>query len=170
MTAPRQFTLRGSKFIESDSPITQPWMPGTALLVNGFICLPLSPLICLLAWMHGTALWVDEFRCPNLDASGRTGSFPPLSLHLSRIVFHPGCLTRLSGWADLFVSLCLPSLVSCCLPARVPGTAFWAHGFMICLPAWIFVVSQPGCSLVDGLICRPSGFARTPLLPTSGPP
>ena len=84
-------------------------MPGTALWVDGFICLPLSPFICLAqlsglcfpsfvsrclpAWMSGTALQADRFTCL------------PLSLHLSPVVSQPGCLARLF-WVDSFT--CLP--------------------------------------------------------------
>ena len=181
------------------------WMPGTALWVDGFICLPLSPLIspvvsqpgclarlsgwtgsfvslclpsfvsrCLPAWMPGAALWVDGFIClplsprmsgtplfpflsPSLDAwhcffGGQIHFSPFVSLHLAPVLSQPGCLSRLSrrtvslvslgspsfvshlcGWTDSFVSLCLPLFVSRCLPAWMPGTALWVDGF-ICLP------------------------------------
>ena len=139
------------------------WMPGTALWVDGFICLPLSPSRCLPAWMPGAALWVDGFIC--LPLSPRMSGFPFICLPLSpsldasvflvdRFTFLPsfGCLSRLSrrtdslvslgspsfvshlcGWTDSFVSLCLPLFVSRCLPAWMPGTALWVDGF-ICLP------------------------------------
>ena len=80
----------------------------------GFICLPLSPSICLPAWMPGAAR-------------------VHLSPLISPVVSQPGCLARLSGWTGSFVSLCLPSFVSRCLPAWMPGTALWVDGF-ICLP------------------------------------
>ena len=58
-------------------------------------------------------------------------------------------------WVDgvhlsFFVSFCLPSLVSRCLPAWMPGTALWVDGFLVCLalsPSIVSrsVVSQPGC-------------------------
>ena len=48
-----------------------------------------------------------------------------LSFHLSSLVSQPGCLARLSEWTGSFVSLCLPTFVSRCLPARLP---------FICLP------------------------------------
>ena len=62
--------------------------PGTALWVDGFICLPLSSFICLGAW-HGSL--------------GPFVLLLPLSLAL---------------WAHGFICLpCLPSYVSRCLPA-----------------------------------------------------
>ena len=130
-----------------------PWMPGAALCVDGFICLPLSPR------MSGTPLF--PFICfplsPSLDAwhcffGGQIHFSPFVSLHLAPVVSQPGCLSRLSrrtdslvslgspsfvshlcGWTDSFVSLCLPLFVSRCLPAWMPGTALWVDGF-ICLP------------------------------------
>ena len=129
------------------------WMPGAALWVDGFICLPLSPR------MSGTPLL--PFIClplsPSLDAwhcffGGQIHFSPFVSLHLAPVVSQPGCLSRLSGWTDSlvslgspsfvshlcgwtdsFVSLCLPLFVSRCLPAWMPGTALWVDGF-ICLP------------------------------------
>ena len=129
------------------------WMPGAALWVDGFICLPLSPS------MSGTPLF--PFIClplsPSLDAwhcffGGQIHFSPFVSPHLAPVVSQPGCLSRLSrrtdslvslgslsfvshlcGWTDSFVSLCLPLFVSRCLPAWMPGTALWVDGF-ICLP------------------------------------
>ena len=130
------------------SPVVSQPGSGTALWVDGFMCLPLSPSFVsrsLPAWMPGTALWVDGFICL------------PLSPLISPVVSQPGCLARLSGWTGSFVSLCLPSFVSRCLPAWMPGAALWVDGF-ICLPlspqnVWhpfvslhlSPVVSQPGC-------------------------
>ena len=124
------------------------WMPGAALWVDGFICLPLSPR------MSGTPLF--PFIClplsPSLDAwhcffCGQIHFSPFVSLHLAPVVSQPGCLSRLSRrtdslvslgspsfvshlWTDSFVSLCLPLFVSRCLPAWMP---LWVDGF-ICLP------------------------------------
>ena len=74
----------------------------------------------------------------------------------------PGCLARLSGWTGLFVSLCLPSFVSRCLPAWMPGTG-WAGSFVSLCPsldAW-------HGSLVDEFICLPSSpFICLPLSPS----
>ena len=113
------------------------WMPGTALWVDGFICLPVSPFICLPLSPRLDALWVDGFIC----LPARWGGGPPVSpficLPLSPPL-PPGCLARLSGWTRSFVSLCLPSFVSCCLPAWMPGTALWVDGF-ICLPVSPFI-------------------------------
>ena len=81
-------------------------------------------LRCLPPWMSGTALRADRFICL------------PLSLHLSPVVFQPGCL-HLSPFVPSFVSRCLPawmpSFVFRCLPAWMPGTALRADEF-ICLP------------------------------------
>ena len=116
-------------------------MPGTALWVDGFICLPSlhswMPGRCLPAWMPGTALWVDGFIC-----------LP--SLHLSAVVSQPGCLARpfpsfvsawmpgTAVWVDGFIGLALlPS-------AWMPGTALW----VVCLSP---IVSQPGLLLSPSL-------------------
>ena len=113
------------------SPVVPPaWIPGTALWVDGFICLPVSPFICLPL-------------SPRLDAwhgslGGRVHLSPCVSLHFSPVVSPPGCLARLSGWTGSFVFLCLPSFVSRCLPAWMPGTALWVDGF-ICLPVSPFI-------------------------------
>ena len=145
-------------------------MPGTALWVDGFICLPLSPFICLPlspsldAW-HGSlggficlflplspSSWVDGFIClplspfirlplspficlplsPSLDAwhgslGGRVHLSPFVSLHC--LPFSPS----LDAWRAWDLSR-LPSLVSRCLPAWMPGTALWVDGFT-CLVA-----------------------------------
>ena len=141
------------------------WMPGTALWVDGFICLPLSPFICLArlsrlcfpsfvsrclpAWMSGTALQADRFTCLPLS--------PFICLPLS---------PSLDAWHGSLGSLCLPSFGSRCLPAWMSVTALQADGFT-CLPWFPFispisvggridlspflslylspVVSQPGC-------------------------
>ena len=96
------------------------WMPGTALWVDGFICLPLSPFICLArlsdlcfpsfvshclpAWMSGTALQADRFTCLSLSP------FICLPLSPSLDVWHGS----LGGQFHLspFVSLHLAPLVS----------------------------------------------------------
>ena len=149
------------------SPVVSQPGSGTALWVDGFICLPLSPLIfsrCLPAWMPGTALWVDGFIClplspficlplsPSLDAwRGSLGGrvhlstfvsqdvwHPFVSLHLSPVVSQPGCLALLFWWTDSLFSLCLPSFGSCCLPAWMSVTALQADGFT-CLPWFPFI-------------------------------
>ena len=168
-----------SPFVSLDFSRCLPaWMPGTALWVDGFICLSLSLFICLPL-------------SPSLDAwhgslGGRVHLSPFVSLHLSPVASQPGCLARLSGWAGSFVSLCLPSfvwhgslgfvslhlspvvsqpgclarlsrrtdsLVSLCLPSFVSR----------CLPAWM-----PGTALwVDSFTCLPlSPFIWLPLSPS----
>ena len=146
-------------------------MPGTALWVDGFICLPVSPSFvsrCLPAWMPGTALWVDAFVC--LPGFTCLPLSPLICLPLSPSLDDP-------VWVDGFI--CLPwSFVSRCLPAWMPGTALWVDGFIclplspfICLPAWMPgaarvhlspfvslhlspVVSQPGCLGVLSFVAR----------------
>ena len=142
------------------------WMPGTALWVDGFICLPLSPFICLArlsglcfpsfvsrclpAWMSGTALQADRFTClplspficlplsPSLDAwHGSLGG----RIHLSPLV--PLHLSPISvgGRIDLppFVSLCLSPVVS--QPGCPSG---WTDSFVSrCLPAWMCGTHAP---------------------------
>ena len=168
------------------------WMPGTALWVDGFICLPLSPFICLArlsglcfpsfvsrclpAWMSGTALQADRFTClplspficlplsPSLDAwhgslGGQFHLSPFVSLHLAPVVSQPGCLSRLSRRTDSLVSLgspslwvdgliCLPLSPFICLPlspsldSSLGGRIHLSPFVSLCLSP---VVSQPGC-------------------------
>ena len=129
----------------------------------GFICLPLSPFICLRclpAWMPGAALWVDGFIClplsprmsgtplfpficlplsPSLDAwhcffGGQIHFSPFVSLHLAPVVSQPGCLSRLSRRTDSLVSLGSPSFVS-----HLCG---WTDSFVsLCLPLFVSFVS-----------------------------
>ena len=139
-------------------------------LTDSFVslCLPLFGPGCLPAWTPVTALW-----------GGGVHLSPFVSLHLSPIVSQPGCLARLSG---SFVTLCLPSFVSRCLPAWMPGTALWVDGSFVslCLPSFVWhgslrfvslhlspVVSQPGCLArlsrrTDSLVslCLPSFVSR----------
>ena len=97
------------------------WMPGT-VWVDGFMCLPSFVSRCLavpgrLARLSGQ-VDLSPFICrllsPSLDAwhgsvSGRIHlSFClPLFLYLAPVGSQPGCLARLSGWTDSFVSHCL---------------------------------------------------------------
>ena len=118
------------------SPVVSQPGSGTALWVDGFMCLPLSPSFVsrsLPAWMPGTPLWVDGFICL------------PLSPLISPVVSQPGCLARLSGWTGSFVSLCLPSFVSRCLPAWMPGFV------CLCLPGCL----APLCFPLSPFICLP---------------
>ena len=73
---------------------------------------------------------------PSLDAwhgslGGRVHLSPFVSLHLSPVVSQPGCL-RVH-----FVFLCLPSFVSRCLPAWMPGTARTGSFVSLCLPSFV---------------------------------
>ena len=193
------------------------WMPGTALWVDGFICLPLSPLIspvvsqpgclarlsgwtgsfvslclpsfvsrCLPAWMPGAALWVDGFIClplsprmsgtplfpficlplsPSQDAwhcffGGQIHFSPFVSLHLAPVVSQPGGLSRLSRRTDSLVSLGSPSFVS-----HLCG---WIHLFPFVSLYLSPVVSQPGClarlsGWTDSFVsrCRPAWMCGT---------
>ena len=129
------------------------WMPGTALWVDGFICLPVSPFICLPL-------------SPRLDAwhgslGGRVHLSPCVSLHLSPVVSPPGCLARLSGWtgslSPVSPFICLPLSP----PAWMPGTALWVDAF-VCLPVSLFIclplsprLDAWHGSLGDGFICLP---------------
>ena len=120
---------------------------------GGRVHLSPSPSICLtdsfvslclpLSWTPVTALW-----------GGGVHLSPFVSLHLSPVVSQPGCLARLSGWTGSFVTLCLPSFVSRCLPAWMPGTALWVDGF-ICLPLSPFIC----LARLSGL-CFPSFVSR----------
>ena len=154
--------------------------PGARL---GFICLPLSPFICL-PLSPSLDAWVDRFTClplspficrplsPSLGLarlSGWTGSCVSLCpLHLSPVLSQPGCLAQLSGWTGSFVSLCLPSFVSRCLSAWMPGTALCVDAF-VCLPGFTCLPLSPFICLplspslddavwVDGFICLPLSF------------
>ena len=118
------------------SPFVPAWMPGTALWVDGFICLPLSPFICLPL-------------SPSLDAWHWVGGF--ICLPLSQ----PGCLARLSGGRvhlSPFVSLHLSPVVS--QPSLVHGTALWVDVF-ICLPLSPFVFVFSVCLPFSGCVCLP---------------
>ena len=154
-------------------------MPGTALWVDEFICLPLSPFICLPfspsldawhgflggrvhlspfclpsfasyclpAWMPGTALRVDGFIClPLLWVMPGTALWAGLCLPLSPFICLPLSPSldawHGSGWTSSFVSLCLPSFVS-----RSPSLDAW-HGSLggrFVSPHLSPIVSQPGC-------------------------
>ena len=123
-------------------------MPGTALVVDGFICLPLSPFICLPL-------------SPSLDTwHSSLGE----QIHSSPIVSQPGCLARLSGWTDSFVSLCLPSFVLCSSVVSHSGTALRADGF-ICPPLSPFT-----CLLLFPSPAPPFVSICLPLSPTLGQP
>ena len=131
------------------SPVVSQPGSGTALWVDGFMCLPLSPSFVsrsLPAWMPGTALWVDGFICLPLSPlispvvsqpawhgslGGRVHLSPFVSLHLSPVVSQPGCLARLSGWTGSFVYLCLSG---CLAPLHCFVSLHLSP-----------VVSQPGC-------------------------
>ena len=91
----------------------------------------------------------------NGSLDGRVHLSPFVSLPLFPVVSQPGCLARLSGWTGLFVSLCLPSFVSRCLPAWMPGTG-WTGSFVslcptlspfICLPLSPSLAWMPGTAL-----------------------
>ena len=128
--------------------VSQPGRLSRLSGAEGFICLPLSPFTCL-------------SLSPSLDAwhgslGGRVYLSPFVSLHLSPVASQPGCLARLSGWTDSFVSLCLPSFVwhGLCFPSFVSR----------CLPAWMPL-------WVDGFICLPlSHFVCLPLSPSLDAP
>ena len=119
-------------FVSLSLPLFSPgclpaWTPVTALGVEGFICLPLSPFICLPL-------------SPSLDAwhgslGGRVHLSPFVSLHLAPLVSQPGCL---GGRVHLSPFVCFPSFVSRCLPAWMPGTALQADRFT-CLPLSPFI-------------------------------
>ena len=114
------------------------WMPGTALWVDGFVCLALSgclarlldgciclPLFvsrCLPVWMPGMALWVDEL-------------FVSLCLWTNSFVF-PRCVVRLSV-ADSFI----------CLPLSLHLSPGWTDSFA--------ADSSFLSPIVCGLICHP---------------
>ena len=162
-------------------------------LLSPFICLLLSPSLDAWHGSPGGRVHLSPFALG--DAwHGSLGGFmsPFVSLHLSPFVSQPGCLARLDGRILLspFISLhlswtlCLPSFVSHCLPAWMPGTALWADRVSFPLSPFIcLVVSQPGClarlsEWTDSLVF-PSPFiwprlaasrgGRVYLLPTVSP-
>ena len=100
------------------------------LWVDGLICLPLSPFICLPL-------------SPSLDASlgGRIHLSPFVSLCLSPVVSQPGCLARLSGWTDSFVSRCLPAWMCGTHAPRFPSLpavlSFWRGLVCVRLRPWL---------------------------------
>ena len=141
-----------SPFVSLDFSRCLPaWMPGTALWVDGFICLPLSPFICL-----PLSPSLDAWR-GSLGGRVHLSTFvsqdvwhPFVSLHLSPVVSQPGCLALFFWWTDSLFSFCLPSFGSCCLPAWMSVTAPISVGGRIHLFPFVSlylspVVSQPGC-------------------------
>ena len=135
------------------------WMPGTALWVDGFICHPLSPFICLpfVASQPGCLARLSGWTGSCLPSFVWHGSLGFVSLHLSPVVSQPGCLARLSRRTDSLVSLCLPSFVSRCLPARLFGWTVSLVSLCLpsfgspCLPAWMSVTALQA----DGFTCLP---------------
>ena len=93
------------------------WMSVTALQADGFTCLPWFPFICL------QSLWVV------------------VSLYLSPVVSQPGCLARLSGWTDSFVSRCLPAWMCGTHAPRFPSLpavlSFWRGLVCLRLRPWL---------------------------------
>ena len=161
-------------------------MPGTALWVDGFICHPLSPFICLpfppsLDVWHGSLggrVHLSPFVSLHLSGTALWALFPFICLPLSPSldVWHgsPGGQIHLSPFVSLhlspvvsqpsLVSLCLPSFGSPCLPAWMSVTALQADGFT-CL-SWFPFICLPSL-WVDGLICLPlSPFICLPLSPS----
>ena len=146
-------------------------MPGTALWVDafvclpGFTCLPLSPFICLpLSPSLNDPVWVDGFICLPLSFVSRClpAWMPGTALWVDGFIclpLSPFICLPLGGQIHLspFVSLHLSPVVS--QPGS--GTALWVDGFM-CLPLSPSFVSRslpawmPGTALwVDGFICLP---------------
>ena len=148
------------------------WMPGTALWVDGFICLPLSPR------MSGTPLFpficlplspsLDAWHCFLVDRFTFLPLSPFVSLYLSPVVSQPGCLARLSGWTDSFVSRCLPAWMCGTHAPRFPFCPFGggmlgtgssvcpSSGLRFCLGSWwvVFLVYRwlhPVCSFSASL-------------------
>ena len=131
---------------------------GGRVHLSCFVSLHLSPV----AW-HGSL-------------GGRVYCLHLARIHLSSFVSQPECLAQLAGWADSFVSPCLPSFVSRCRAAWMPGTALRVDGFIClwttsvvfrCLPDCSFVslvsrCSQPG---MPGTVLRVDGFICLPLSP-----
>ena len=110
------------------------WMPGTALWVDafvclpGFTCLPLSSFICLpLSPSLDDPVWVDGSICL------------PLSF-VSRCL--PAWMPGTALWVDGFI--CLPLSPFICLPAWMPGAARVHLSPFVSLHLSP-VVSQPGC-------------------------
>ena len=158
-----------SPFVSLDFSRCLPaWMPGTALWVDGFICLPVSPFICLPlspsldAWrgslggrVHLSTFVSQDVWHPFVSLhlspvvwhcffGGQIHFSPFVSPHLAPVVSQPGCLSRLSRRTDSLVSLGSLSFAS-----HLCG---WTDSFVsLCLPAWM-----PGTALwVDGFICLP---------------
>ena len=150
---------------------------GTALWVDGFMCLPLSPSFVsrsLPAWMPGTALWVDGFICLPLSplispiVSEPTGSFVSLSRCLP--AWMPGCLggrvhlstfvSQMSG-TPLFPFICLPLS-----PSLDAWHCFFVDRFTF-LPLSPFIWLLLSLFWFPGLICFPlSPFICLPLSPS----
>ena len=136
-----------------------PFVSGTALCVDGFICLPpfirlpLSPTI----FWHGSlgGHVVSHPAClPPL--SGFTASF--VSLCLPLFLSHPRCLSRLSRWTRSFVSLWPVAVVSQQLLVHLSqlSPSLDAPCVLLCLSP---VVSQPGSLHLSPIVSQPGhGF------------
>ena len=151
------------------------WMPGTALCVDGFICLPLSPFSCLplSPSLHGS-LSLPSFlsRCH-------------VSPHFSNMVSQPVsgfiCLTlspiclplslSLDAWHGSLGVTCLPLSPFICLPLCLAGGCL---DRFICLPLSPFICPSldvwRGPFWVDEFICLPSSWVdKLICLPLSQP-
>ena len=153
------------------------WMPGTVFLVDRFTFLPLSPFIWLLLSpslevCHGSpggrihlSPLVPLHLSP-ISVGGRIHLFPFVSLYLSPVVSQPGCLARLSGWTDSFVSRCRPAWMCGTHAPRFPSLpavlSFWpssvcpSSGLRFRLGSWwvVFLVYRwlhPVCSFSASL-------------------
>ena len=140
-------------------------MPGTALWLDGFICLPGFVSLCLPTSCVPLS--------PKARLSGRTGSFvsaggclarqvhlsPFLSLHLSLVVSLEAWHGFVSGRIHLspFVSL-YSAPVGCSLDSWHGSLGGRIHLFPTVLSAWTGSIVSPSCCLpawMDGFICLP---------------
>ena len=169
------------------------WMPGTALWVDGFICLPLSPFICLArlsglcfpsfvsrclpAWMSGTALQADRFTClPSFVLPLSPFICLPLSPSLDAWHGSLGGQFHLSPFVSLHLAPvvsqpgCLSrlsrrtdSLVSLGSPSFVLFPSLWVDGSSVC-PLSPFVSFVSRC-LPAWMPLWVDGFICLPLSP-----
>ena len=130
-------------------------LPGAGFWVDGFMCLSLSPFICL-PFFPSLDAWRNSLEGRvRLSRSGWTNSFvlplspawmPGMPSFASRLAQLSGAALWVDGFnclpffrnnafislplsADSFVCLCLP-FISCCFPARMPLplSPFWVDG------------------------------------------
>ena len=113
----------------------------TFLPLSPFIWLLLSPSLDVCHGSPGGRIHLSPLvplHLSPISVGGRIHLFRFVSLYLSPVVSQPGCLARLSGWTDSFVSRCLPAWMCGTHAPRFPSLpavlSFWRG--LVCLRLW----------------------------------